>query len=134
MSKRITINLTTALTKRDVEFPFETEFDFPSNLFPYPNAELVGRAKFSGWFVFVDPDVDLFGTIYLTVKSLCDKCGDQVVKQFEINFDQTFYKQAEEPDDFVYSCSRLYPYDAIKEEILLSLPTAYTCNIHAEDE
>ena len=56
------------------------------------------------------------------------------VENFEINFDQTFYKQAEEPDDYLYSCSRLYPYDAMQEEVMLSLPTSLLCNVHKDLE
>jgi len=132
VSKRITINLTTALTQRDVEFPFEVEFDISSDLLPYPQSKVVGKAKFSGWYVYLDPEVDVFGTIYLTISGICDKCGEDVVESFEINFDQTFYKQAEEPDDYLYSCSRLYPYDAMQEEVMLSLPTSLLCNSHKD--
>lgn len=126
--EKIVIDLTKAIANIGVPIRFCEKVSLDSSLLPYPNAKLSGvEVDFS--VTAASSDVEVEGNIVCNVEGLCDRCLDDVQKQFVLQFSQLFVKEetAEDGDCYVYSGSKLDVTKAVEDEIVLSLPTLLLC-------
>lgn len=127
VSKEIVIELSENMANVGKSLPFSGHFRPDGDLLPYPEAELADvYVQFD--VTFVNPDVEAEGTITCLVNGYCDKCLAPVTKQIVLPFQQTFYKDCgPEEDDYVYFDSKLDVTQAVRDEIVLSVPTSLVC-------
>ncbi len=126
VSEKIVIDLTESLANVGVPVPFSGNFDLRDDLLPYPNAKLTNvNVNFD--VVFTKPNVEVTGTIQCFVDGFCDRCAERVERQIELPFEQTFSKDAEDADSYVYAASKLDATKAVEDEIVLGVPTLLLC-------
>ncbi len=126
--EKIVIDLTKAFANVGVPTRFCEKAALDSSLLPYPNATLCGvNVDFS--VTFLSRDVEVQGSIICEVEGQCDRCLDEVKKQFVLPFSQVFVKDDSATDDdcYVYCGSKLDVTKAVEDEIVLSLPTLLLC-------
>lgn len=127
VSKKIVIELSENMAHADQTLPFCGSFDMNDDILPYPEAKLTGVDVDFG-VTFVNPDVEVEGTVTCHVKGFCDRCLAPVDKDFVLPFLQTFYKDSGvEDDDYVYYDSKLDVTQAVRDEIVLGLPMGLLC-------
>lgn len=128
MSDKIVIDLTENIANNGKELPFTGTYNLPSDLLPYPDATL-NKVDVDFGVTFDYPDVIVRGVITCSISGNCDRCLKQVDTQIDLPFEQTFYRdEAEDEDQYVYTCSLLDATQAVCDEIVLSLPMSLLCN------
>ncbi len=126
-SGKIVIDLTKPLANKGEKFAFGGDFALPDNILPYPDAQLE-KVTVDFSVVFTNPNVSVVGKVVCFISGSCDRCLEKVSKQFDLPFEQTFFKdQAEDGEGYCYSGSKLDATKAVQDEIVLSLPTLLLC-------
>ena len=127
MSDKIVIDLTQNLANVGKSIAFNSEVRLDDSLLPYPDAKLT-KVVVNFDVTFVKPDVSVAGTITCVVEGYCDKCSDRITKSIELPFNQIFYKDGSDDEDaYVYEDSKLDATKAVRDEIVLSLPSGFVC-------
>ena len=128
MSDKIVIDLTQNFANVGKNIAFRREVQFEDGLLPYPNAKLK-NVILDFAVTFVKPNVSIVGSITCVVDGFCDRCLKSISRAIMLPFDQTFYKDgAEDEDSYAYSDSRLDATKAVRDEIVLSLPSSLLCS------
>lgn len=128
MSSKFVIDLTENIANVGKILPFAGEFELENDLAPYPNSSL-NKVALDLDVVFDNPDVIVNGTVTCFVDGFCDRCLKELNVQIALPFEQTFYKdEAEFDDQYVYNSSLLDITQAIRDEIVLSLPMSLLCS------
>ena len=128
VSEKIVIELSENMAHVGQPLPFHGSFTCDDNLLPYPDAKLVD-AEVDFDVTFVNPDVEVDGTITCNIDGFCDRCLAPVKKKIVLPFQQTFYKDSGvEEDDYVYFDSKLDVTQAVRDEIVLGLPMSLLCS------
>lgn len=125
--EKITIDLTKSLANCGKKIPFRGDFLLGGEkLLPYPDA-ILQKVSLNFLVTYLNPSVNVCGTISCFVNGHCDRCCDEISKQFELAFDQTFSKDKAEEDRYAYFGSKLDVTKAVKDEIVLQMPTLLLC-------
>ena len=128
MSEKIVIDLTQNLCNVGKSIAFRSEAQLDDSLLPYPNAKLRSVLLDFG-VTFVKPNVEVVGTITCIVDGICDRCAKGITKSITLPFNQTFYKDGTDGEfDYFYCDSKLDATKAVRDEIVLSLPSSFLCN------
>ena len=128
MSDKIVIDLTENISNEGKSIAFRREVKLGDDLLPYPNAKL-SNVILDFDVAFVKPNVSVVGTVTCVVDGFCDRCLTGITKSIELPFNQTFYKDgADDEVDYVYFDSKLDATKAVRDEIVLSLPSSFLCN------
>lgn len=121
------IDLTQNLSNEGKSFEFEGNFLPDDSLLPYPQSKFIS-ANYSLCVMFTNPNISVHGKINLEISGICDKCVKPIVNKFDFPIELTFCRDyAENPDDFVYTGSKLDITEALYQEIVLNLPTSFLC-------
>lgn len=127
MSEEIVIDLTNNIANVGQTLPFVGEYKLESGILPYPNASL-DKVSIKFNVTFDNPNVLISGVIDCFVSGNCDRCLKNIETQIELPFEQTFYKDIAEGEDwYVYTSSLLDATQAVRDEIILSLPMSLLC-------
>ena len=128
MSEKIVIDLTESIANEGKRIAFCREVKLSDDLLPYPNAKL-SKVMLDFGVTFVKPNVSVVGTVTCVVDGFCDRCVSSITKSIELPFNQIFYKDGTEPEhDYVYFDSKLDATKAVRDEIVLSLPSSFLCS------
>ena len=128
MSDKIVIDLTQNFANVGKSIAVRREVQLNEDLLPYPNAKL-NKVVLDFAVTFVKPNVEIAGTITCVVDGFCDRCLASITRSIELPFNQTFYKDgADDEDSYAYTDSRLDATRAVRDEIVLSLPSSLLCS------
>lgn len=127
VSDKIVIELSENMAHEGEKMPFKGSYRLDGDLLCYPDAVLK-RVDVHFDVTFLNPDVEVEGTVTCFVDGYCDRCLTPVSKQIVLPFVQTFYKDsAEDEDAYVYFDSKLDVTQAVGDEIVLGLPMSFLC-------
>ncbi|MCH5160118.1 MAG: DUF177 domain-containing protein [Clostridiales bacterium] len=127
MSDKIVMDLTSNLCNVGKNIAFRRDVQLDDGLLSYPNAKLK-NVILDFDLTFVKPNVSVVGTITCVVDGYCDRCLASITRSIELPFNQIFYKDSTDDEEcYVYCDSKLDATKAVRDEIVLSLPSSFIC-------
>ncbi len=108
-------------------FDYIAEYNLNDNLIDIHNAIFVNPVKVSGKYYYSDNTVYLKAKVFYTLKFLCDRCADEVIRNYEIDMCERFVKTKQE-DTYLYDKDIIDPQKAIEDNIILSVPIEKVCS------
>jgi len=105
----------------------ELDISLEDNILSDRNANIAGAVRFKGWYTLADENTfAISGNLKVKVNGICDSCGDDYTKVYELPYKATF-STTPELDEYKFNGVSAEIDKSVTDAILLELPTRLLC-------
>lgn len=122
------INILTALKNPNKRFDFDFDFMPEGSLTNNNLAYFSQKALLSGSYYYLNGNVFVKGRLKYKIVYPCDRCLKSVEHYRDIEFEEMFCKNAQSPEDYIYSGNIVDLTKPAFDYIALDLPYGIVCS------